>query len=156
MCDIDYHRNSHPDWIKEFKSVCKICGERFTTQQRLTAHQGHKHPKTRDSGRVKPTFQCAHCNGAFSRLDSLNRHKRLCKMNPQAERKERKKNVRKGTRENPNTLSAQPPGSDNSLKNYLHLTELDAPLLPRLDLNSPLIFRGELYISGLHGYHQES
>ncbi|KAJ6138214.1 hypothetical protein N7471_004700 [Penicillium samsonianum] len=145
MCDLDYHRNSHPNWIREFKSVCGICGERFRTQLLLAAHQGHKHPETRTKDFIKPEFKCPHCGGTFTRLDGLTRHKRGCKKNPQAERKERKKNARRGTRVNPNRLNVQPKGSDNSMKSYLTLTEEDAPLLPRLELSSPVVFRGELH-----------
>ncbi|KAJ5528790.1 hypothetical protein N7527_002183 [Penicillium freii] len=52
---------------------------------------------------------------------------------------------RRGTRVNKYSLSAQPPVPSNGLRTYLQLTEDDAPQLPRLDLESPRIFRGELY-----------
>ncbi|OQD66487.1 hypothetical protein PENPOL_c004G07362 [Penicillium polonicum] len=71
--------------------------------------------------------------------------RRHAKKNPDAQRQEKRKPVRRGTRVNKYSLSAQPPVPPNGLKTYLQLTEADAPNLPRLDLESPRIFRGELY-----------
>ncbi|KAJ5954884.1 hypothetical protein N7501_009163 [Penicillium viridicatum] len=71
--------------------------------------------------------------------------RRDAKKNPDAQQQEKRKRVRRGARVNKYTLSAQPPVPPNGLKTYLQLTEADAPNLPRLDLESPRISRGELY-----------
>jgi hypothetical protein len=56
-----------------------------------------------------------------------------------------KKYARKGTVFNPCSVEAQPARSDNSLKGYLDLNDQDAKGLPRLDLEAPVIYRGEHY-----------
>ncbi|KAJ5534385.1 hypothetical protein N7527_000639 [Penicillium freii] len=97
MSEIDHHRNSHPEWIKEFNSAYGICGEGFRTQQLLAAHEGHKHPEMRATGFVKPEFRCQFYQGTFTRLNSFNSfsgHMQICIKNPQTERRERKGIVR--------------------------------------------------------------
>ncbi|KUM57649.1 hypothetical protein ACN42_g9528 [Penicillium freii] len=69
-----------------------------------------------------------------------------CEKNPDAQQQEKRKPVRRGTRVNKYSLSAQPPVPPNGLKTYLQLTEADAPNLPRLDLRvSPDFQRGALF-----------
>lgn len=60
----------------------------------------------------------------FGELKEM-RGRQMCKKNAQPERKELEKNVRRGTRPNPNSLNAQPEGSDNSMKGCLTLAEED-------------------------------
>ncbi|KAJ5499987.1 hypothetical protein N7453_009038 [Penicillium expansum] len=94
-------------------------------------------------GLLPPEFKCTYCESTFTREDSRSKYEKGCRENPDSKPRVRKKNVKRGTRINNFSLGAQPPVT--GLKKYLQLTELGAPQLPRLDLNSPIIFRGELY-----------
>ena len=101
-----------------------MCGERFTSRPRLETHQYNDHPEVLPVGFALPEFKCVYCETAFTREDSRNRLHKLCKENPNAQRK---KNVKRGTRVNKNPLSIQPPVPSNSPRTYLQLTESDAP-----------------------------
>ena len=94
-------------------------------------------------GFTLPKFKCVCCGIVFT--DTRNRHHKLCKNNPDGQQRKRKKNVKRGTRVNKNSLNIQPPVPNNRLKTYLQLAKRDGPQLPRLDPESPAVFRGELY-----------
>ncbi|KGO37442.1 Zinc finger, C2H2 [Penicillium expansum] len=117
--------------------------QKFPSRQRLERHQYSEHRDTMPEGFAPPEFKCTYCESTFTREDSRSKHEKGCRENPDSKPRVRKKNVKRGTRVNNFSLGAQPPVT--GLKKYLQLTELGAPQLPRLDLNSPIIFRGELY-----------
>lgn len=94
---------------------------------------------------VLPQFKCGYCEAAFVREDSRNRHQKACEKNPESKRPEKRKRAKRGTRVNKLSLSAQPPVPTEGMSSYLQLTEEDAPHLPRLDPESPQVFRWELF-----------
>jgi hypothetical protein len=71
--------------------VCDLCGERFAFFSRLWTHRKRKHP---DREGVKPDLTCQFCGLECGRLDSLARHKRNCKENPNVKRRTRKEKAR--------------------------------------------------------------
>lgn len=74
-------------------------------------------------------------------------HVEVCPDNPDARPRKKAKPAPRGSvqKTQSNAMEMQLPGSDNGLKPYLLLDANDAKTLPRLDPESPVVYRGELY-----------
>ncbi|KAJ5758661.1 hypothetical protein N7520_005817 [Penicillium odoratum] len=146
LLDVSMHRNSH--WENPFKYGCRDpdCSERSKNTVVLLLHVHHKHPELVTFDGKAPVVECEWCKKPFSRPDALEAHRKVCKAIPEytPPAKKPKRAPRGALKELREASNRQPGGSDNGAKLYHQLNAADALRLPRVDAESPVIYRGEV------------
>ena len=92
--------------VKKF--TCKICNKNYKSIQSLCNHnrrfhknkpQNNTFPPQNNTKKFKNKLKCTYCNKFFSRIDSKNRHMKICKYKLKSDKEQKYKDEIKRLKE---------------------------------------------------------
>ncbi|KAJ5821100.1 uncharacterized protein N7525_010384 [Penicillium rubens] len=128
---LSFRRNSFVRPEDYAKWNCSGCGVRFKSLVNLTSHTAK-----------------AHREWSSEEQKTRDRHVQVsCPQNPGSEKNTKVATItrkKRGTMVRVQGVEEQPMGSDNGLKPYLSVDPADFHNAPRIDVENPIIYRGEI------------